>query len=228
MSALKAMAALLTYPEAELKEALPEIGAALAADRRLNQACRDELAGLIAEMDAAELMEAQERYVGLFDRSPSLSLHLYEHVHGESRDRGMAMVRLAEIYERHGLEIDARELPDYLPLFLEFLSLLPEAESKPLLTDAGPLLARIGQRLSRRDSRYAAVFTALCAIGGAEMPAAEEEAPEQAEDFAKLDEAWEEAAVTFGPQSMADSRSGCERAAAAVARMNGPAEGMPS
>jgi len=228
MSALKALAALLCYPEAEFKEALPEVGAALAADRRLTQACRAELACLISDMEAGELMDIQERYVGLFDRIPSLSLHLYEHVHGDSRDRGMAMVRLVEMYRQHGLEIEARELPDYLPLFLEFLSLLPEAESRRLLTDAGPVLAGIGQRLSRRGSRYAAVFAALSAIGGAEIAVAEDEAPEPAEDFAALDKAWEEAAVTFGPQSMAESRSGCERVAAAVDRMNAPGGGVRS
>jgi len=222
MSALKALAALLTYPEAGLKASLPEIGAVLAADRRMPETNRAELANLIAEMQANDLMDAQERYVGLFDRSPSLSLHLFEHVHGDSRDRGMAMVRLVEMYREHGLEIEARELPDYLPLFLEYLSLLPEAESRPLLADAGPVLARIGQRLSRRESRYAAIFAALSAIAGADVPAAEDHGPEPAEDLAALDRAWEEAAVTFGPESMAESRSSCDRVAAMVARMAEP------
>jgi nitrate reductase delta subunit len=228
MSTLKALSALLTYPEAELQAALPEIGAVLAVDRRLPAPQRDAMARLITMMKGSALMDLQERYVALFDRSPSLSLHLFEHVHGVSRDRGMAMVRLVEMYKAHGLAIEARELPDYLPLFLEFLSLLPEAEARSLLAEAGAVLAGIAQRLARRASPYTAVFEALCALGGSEAPIAKDETPEAGEDLAALDKAWEEAAVTFGPTAQAENGSGCDRVAAMVQRMNAPKQGVPS
>jgi nitrate reductase delta subunit len=228
MSALKVLAALLTYPGEELQAALPEIATALAAERRLPVPLRASLARLIEEMQATDLLDLQERYVGLFDRNPSLSLHLFEHVHGDSRDRGMAMVHLVDMYRRQGLEIEARELPDYLPLFLEFLSLLPEEEAGPLLADAGPVLATIGARLARRGSAYAAVFEGLGALSGSDMPAADDGKADDTDSLAALDRAWEEAAVTFGPETMAESRSSCDRVAAMVARMSAPRGGSPS
>lgn len=88
---------------------------------------------MIEELASQDLYELQARYVDLFDRSRALSLHLFEHVHGESRDRGQAMVDLKALYESHGLEITASELPDFLPLFLEYLSLRPLEEAKALL-----------------------------------------------------------------------------------------------
>ena len=228
MSALKVLAALLSYPEAELQAALPEIANLLSAERRLSAAIRGELARLIGELESADLLDLQERYVGLFDRTRSLSLHLFEHVHGDSRDRGMAMVQLVEIYRKHGLEIEARELPDYLPLFLEFLSLVSAEEASRLLADAAPVLAQIGARLKGRDSRYAAIFDALAALSGNEAGLGSERPADEDDSLAALDKAWEEAAVTFGPEPRTESDPGCDRVAAMVARMSAPGTGASS
>jgi len=146
----------------------------------------------------------QERYVELFDRTRSLSLHLFEHVHGESRDRGQAMIDLKNLYEKHGLSFSTSELPDYLPAFLEFLSTRPSAEARQLLGQPAHILAALAERLEKRDAPYAAVFRALEALA---VPAADSEqmdvVPEGADadpnDFAALDAQWEEEAVTFGP-----------------------------
>ena len=82
-------------------------------------------------------MDLQERYVASFDRGRARSLYLFEHVHGESRDRGQAMVNLLEIYRRHEFELNARELPDYIPLFMEYLAQRPDGEALDLLADNG-------------------------------------------------------------------------------------------
>ena len=197
----KALSALLTYPTAELQGASGEIRAVLHQERLVPGHALSGLDRLIAELASRDLYELQERYGLLFDRSRSLSLHLFEHVHGESRDRGQAMVDLAAHYERHGYWIRANELPDFLPLFLEFLSVLPRDEAHGLLQQPLPVLEALEERLRRRGSVYVAVFVALLAIAGskgASVPLATA-TDDDPGDLEALDAAWEEAAVTFGP-----------------------------
>lgn len=160
----RALAALLSYPEPGLLVAREEIGEALDEAAVLT----DDLVELFRFLDAHSLVELQENYVATFDRNPAHSLHLFEHVHGESRDRGQAMVDLMAEYRRHGLAPDENELPDYVPLFLEFLGELPADEARPMLGEAVHVLAAIGTRLSRNESPYAAIFTALVELSGVE------------------------------------------------------------
>ena len=199
---LKVISLLLSYPSEELRAAAPELKAALAADGigAREQKLLGKLADDIARLD---LYEAQERYVYLFDRTRSLSLHLFEHVHGESRDRGQAMVDLKTMYEDAGFDIDAREMPDYLPLFLEFLSTRPEAEAAELLAQTAHIAAALKERLKKRDSVYVNAFGVLEALGQGrpdeallrELLDAPEDDPD---DLEALDRVWEEEAVTFG------------------------------
>ena len=100
---LKVLSAVLSYPTAELQAAIPEMRTVLDTEARLPRRNRDRLDRILDEIAAGDLYDLQERYVLLFDRTRSLSLHLFEHVHGESRDRGQAMVDLKALYERHGL-----------------------------------------------------------------------------------------------------------------------------
>ena len=191
----RAAAALLSYPEAELIEALPEIRAAVAQPLR----------ALVREMESTPLTALQERYVELFDRSRALSLHLFEHVHGESRDRGQAMVDLAQTYAARGFAVAGNELPDYLPAFLEFVSVLPPEEATGMLGETADILRSLGDRLAERGSRYALVFSALLAHAGepgltkriADRPTPGEEASPAA-----IDKAWMDEPVNFmdGPQ----------------------------
>ncbi|GGF52331.1 nitrate reductase molybdenum cofactor assembly chaperone [Azorhizobium oxalatiphilum] len=201
--AFKALSALLTYPDAALVAAVPEIAAALAADDLVDTAARDALAPLLEGLRTRDLYDLQADYVELFDRSRKLSLHLFEHVHGESRDRGQAMVDLAALYEGGGLNLSANELPDYLPLFLEYLATRPLDEARGLLADTDHILALLEERLGGRSSPYAAVFSAVRAAGGVASSTAlpqEDTAPLSAADELKaLDAAWEETAVAFGP-----------------------------
>ncbi len=201
MMTLKILSALLSYPGAELRQALPELRLALTEENALPRARRRALEKLMNELGDSDLYAAQERYVALFDRGRALSLHLFEHVHGESRDRGQAMVDLVDLYRRHGFELSARELPDYLPLLLEFLAHVPAREAKALLAEAMPILTLIGARLSQRQSAYAAVFGALEAIAGKAANAAAirrqaaDEGPDQT--VVQMDRIWEEEAVSF-------------------------------
>ncbi len=145
----KALSALLSYPDEDLQKAAPELRAAIDADGLLPRENRRVLDPLIEDIAAGDLYDLQERYVELFDRTRSLSLHLFEHVYGESRDRGQAMIELKALYERNGLYLSASELPDYLPVFLEFLSVRPLAEARAQLSQP----AQAGNAAGARDSR---------------------------------------------------------------------------
>ena len=215
----RALALLLRYPTEATREVLPEAAAVLAADTRLPAAVRRALGALAADLAGGDIYEIQERYVWLFDRTRSLSLNLYEHVHGESRDRGQAMVSLLELYRSKGLELSANELPDHLPVFLEFLSTLPEAEAASLLGEGSHVLSALGQRLHKRQSPYRAVFGALSAL--AADPADAEalaslmaEPDDNPDDLEAMDKLWAETAVSFGPSDV-----GCPKADALVKAM---------
>ena len=194
-----ALSALLTHPEPALREALPEIAAALDAEALLPRAAGREVMALIEELASGDVYDLQERYVSLFDRSRALSLHLFEHVHGESRDRGQAMVDLLATYAKRGVRVADGELPDYLPAFLEFLSLASPDEAKGLLGETADILRGVGDRLAGRGSRYSAVFAALLAIAGEPglTKKLAEESP-RSEDLTALDREWKDPEVTFG------------------------------
>jgi nitrate reductase delta subunit len=205
----KALSALLAYPDETLQAATGDIVAVLRAEGLVAPSCRAGLEAFARELAAADLIDLQERYVELFDRSRRLSLHLFEHVHGESRDRGQAMVDLAALYERGGLALAGNELPDYLPLFLEYLSTRPLDEARAVLADALHIVAALEERLADRHAGYAAVLAAVRSAAGdvaAVEPAREAPSTETEGDLAALDAAWEEAAVTFGP---GDQFDGC-------------------
>ena len=218
----KVLSALLCYPTAELQAAASEFAEVLEREGLLPEPARQALAPLIEQIAEGDLYDMQERYVLLFDRTRSLSLHLFEHIHGESRDRGQAMVDLAELYEKNGLAISTRELPDYLPLFLEYLSTQPEDEARELLNQPLHIISALATRLMRRESIYAAALRALeaVALGKPEAALLQEllEATEDdPNDLAALDAIWEEEAVTFGPG--APDEDNCPNVSQMLARM---------
>jgi nitrate reductase molybdenum cofactor assembly chaperone NarJ/NarW len=204
---LKVLSALLTYPAAELPTAIPELRRALDTDDALAGKHRDRLDRIMEEIATGDLYDCQERYILLFDRTRSLSLHLFEHVHGEGRDRGQAMVDLAAHYRSHGVEVSANELPDYLPLFLEFLSLIPTAEAKGLISETSHVLEAIRLRLKKRRSSYSSVFSAVLALADVSISkaiaaAVAGEADDDPGDLAALDKAWMDEEVLFGPAAL--------------------------
>ena len=164
MKTFKVLSLLLMYPEPDWLAALPELEDALVDEADFNGDACSRLAPLFEQLRESKLIALQENYVATFDRNPSHSLHLFEHIHGESRDRGSAMTDLLNEYWKHDFDASATELPDYVPLFLEFLSLLPPEEALALLGDAVHVLATIGRKLDAGGSPYATAFQLLEAL----------------------------------------------------------------
>jgi nitrate reductase delta subunit len=206
MISFKALGALLDYPTLELQAAADEIEQALSEEHAISAAELNGVRAFIDRLRTTDLMDAQEYWIGLFDRSKRLALHLYEHSYGESRDRGQAMVNLALTYRMNGFELNAAEMPDYLPLFLEFLSVIREVHAKRYLTEAIEIIEALRIRLEERDSSYAALLTALVMLASREADAEEVEAilaeePQDPADLEELDREWAEQPVDFGAGS---------------------------
>lgn len=189
MKTFKVLSLLLCYPEPDWLAALPELEAALRDEAGLNRGAGERMAPLFTLLRESKLIALQENYVATFDRNPSHSLHLFEHIHGESRDRGSAMIDLLEEYWKRDFDASSAELPDYVPLFLEFLSLLPLDEALELLGDAVHVIATVGRKLDANGSPYATAFQVLEALSPVE---AQELAEPPVRD---MDEAME----VFGP-----------------------------
>ena len=225
---LKAISLILSYPTLELQQAMPEIGGVLAADTRLTAAARRDLRSVVEELAGRDIYALQEQYVMLFDRSRTLSLNLFEHVHGESRDRGGAMVSLIETYRDGGFEPATSELPDHLPVLLEFLATRSQTEGQETLADAAHIFEALVARLARRESAYGAVFAALSQLAAVEADseavAAMLAEPEvDPTDLEALDEVWEESEVLFGP----DPNAGCPQVRDMLSRMDTPINPSP-
>ncbi|NRR32489.1 nitrate reductase molybdenum cofactor assembly chaperone [Oxalobacteraceae bacterium] len=189
MKTYQVLSALLQYPEPDLCVALSELEDSLAG----YPTAQFRLRSLFDHLAVTPLIDLQQQYVMTFDRNPSHSLHLFEHIHGESRDRGQAMVDLLAEYGRHGLQMVGNDLPDYVPLFLEFLGQLEDQgksdEARRLLGDAIHVLAHIGRKLQASGSPYACAFGLLETLS----PVDPEELSEP--PVRDMDEALE----TFGP-----------------------------
>ena len=197
MRSLRVLSRLLVYPNAENFSHLSELKDVLAEDGFLKAKTLKNLSAFIDELARQDLMQAQENYVELFDRGRAHCLHLYEHVHGESRFRGQAMIDLSNRYAEKGLVIGVGELPDYLPVFLEFISICDPEEGLETLSNAAPVIATIGEKLKRRKSGYASVFTAIVELSGAKLNSAEiQKAADAAlpniQTLDELDEDWKE------------------------------------
>lgn len=221
----KALAVLLSYPEDPVREAVPAAMDVVRSEGLVPEKLQRALSRLADELSGGDPYALKENYVQLFDRTRSLSLNLYEHVHGESRERGPAMVALRELYLAEGLELGTSELPDHLPVFLEFLSQLPPERAASLLGEAVHVIEALGERLRRRTSHYRSVFGALAALAGEKadqgaLRALLEEPDDDPDDLEAVDRAWEETPVTFGPESFSQGvADGCPKAAAMVQHM---------
>jgi nitrate reductase molybdenum cofactor assembly chaperone NarJ/NarW len=230
IKALKALSVLLIYPTTDLQKASGEISEAIENEPAISIAVSDQLHKLLTELATDDIYDLQERYTLLFDRTRSLSLHLFEHVHGESRDRGQAMIDLKAQYEKAGLAQDSTELPDFLPLFLEYVSTLPATEARDTMAQPAHIFAALAGRLRKRRSAYEAVFRALVALAATAPKEAEVSAllalPDpDANDLTALDAAWEDEEVRFGPGASDGCKDGL------IARVRGglrPAPDMPT
>jgi nitrate reductase delta subunit len=217
----RALSRLLSYPEAQLQKEANLCVDAIREEGIVPRTIVSALDALVRHITSLDLYDAQSAYVDLFDRTRSVSLHMYEHVHGESRERGPAMVGLIELYKSRGLEMGVNDLPDYLPVFLEFLSILPDEEAASLIGEAAHVLEAIAERLKNRKSPYRAVFGALLAISDKPADRAAVESllaieDDDPNDLEALDKSWTEEPVTFGP---GDAMDGCPKAQAMLDSM---------
>ena len=210
MNSFKVLGLLMSYPTPDWISHLDECESLLVQENFLPKKHLRSVLAFIGDLQTTDIYTAQEQYVGTFDRGRSHSLHLFEHIHGESRDRGQAMVDLSEAYEEKGFFIDKAELPDFIPLFLEFLSLCPVDEAVSHLGEPIDIMATIGVRLQKRDSSYAVLFDALVALSKVK-PSQErikevlEQEPEDT-SLEALDREWEEADAFANQPGQSDCR----------------------
>ena len=199
---LRVLAALLAYPDHEMRGYLGEMRAILRGEHALSAERRQEIDALIDSLVSADPLEAEAGYVELFDRGRATSLHLFEHVHGDSRDRGPAMIDLAQTYEKAGLYLAPGELPDYLPAVLEFVSTQPAAEARAFLDEMSHIFNALFNALQERASPYASVLGALLELAG------EKAQPVKIAAEQPLDESWIEPRVFDGCSSQGQARPG--------------------
>lgn len=229
MKTLKILGCLLTYPTQDMVNALPECRDILTKEKWISEASLENITSLINWMSKQDILDLQEEYVSLFDRTPSLCLHLFEHVHGDSKDRGQALVDLSEVYKETGLIINTKEMPDYLPLFLEYLSMINSEEAQENLGEIVNVLGVLSGRLNNRKSLYFATFEALidAATTKPDEKAVEQaltEAAGKSSSLEELDEAWKEqfAFDNSFQKSGQEKNAGCPIAEEMLARMNIP------
>ncbi len=199
---LRACALLIGYPDASLRGLLPDLRLALHDEAALSASRLAELDALIDTLQQQPALDGEAAYVELFDRGRSTSLHLFEHVHGDSRDRGPAMIDLAQTYEKAGLFLSAGELPDYLPVVLEFASTQPPKEARAFLAEMAHILNALFTALVKRESRYASVIGALIELAGERAHAVKIQ-PDEA-----LDDSWAEPLAFDGCSSHGQAKPG--------------------
>jgi nitrate reductase molybdenum cofactor assembly chaperone NarJ/NarW len=199
---LRVLAALLAYPDAQMRCHIPEMRDLLVDEAVVSQPRRVEMDALMDTLQRADPIDTEAAYVELFDRSRATSLHLFEHVHGDSRDRGPAMIDLGQTYAKAGLILAPGELPDYLPAVLEFISTQPPREARAFLGEIVHILNAIFGALCKRDSAYASVVGALIELAGEKAQPVEPPADET------LDESWAEPPVFDGCSAKGQARPG--------------------
>lgn len=201
MRILKVIARLLDYPTQDLQDNSAALVEATASTKYLPPELRQQIIQLIGRHADADIYDLQADYDALFERGRFVSLLIFEHVHGESRDRGQAMVDLLDMYKSKGFELDSRQMPDYIPLFLEFLSEQGEMYAREWLADVSHIFALLEERLNKKESDFSCLFSSLLVISGAQVNRQEIQetvAKEAAEDtLAAIDKEWEDKEIRF-------------------------------
>ena len=211
---LRVLAHLLRYPDAELRAHLPEVQQPLADEAALPAARLAELQALLQYLGTQSALDVESEYVELFDRGRRTALHLFEHVHGDSRDRGPAMIDLLQTYEKAGLYLDANELPDYLPVVLEFASSQPPQQAREFLGEIAHIVRVIFSALLKRNSPYASVLAAVLELAGEKAePVAVAPEPE-------MDESWAEPEVFGGCSTEGQAKPGAPQPMHFVKKQN--------
>jgi len=223
---LRVIGALLAYPDASLRGDLAEMRTLVHAEQALPPSRLRELDALIESLQAADPLDAEAAYVELFDRGRATSLHLFEHVHGDSRERGPALIDLGQTYASAGLLLSEGELPDYLPAVLEFVSTQPPVEARAFLGEMAHIIRAIFSALLQRESAYAGALGALLDLAGEAATTAASRAPDNAAEES-LDERWAEPVVFEGCSSKGQAKPG-QPQPIHIVRAAGAAQGASS
>jgi len=218
---LRVLARLLSYPDAELRSHLSAMRDALHAERAITAGRLAEIDVLMDSLAGGDPIDTEAAYVQLFDRGRATSLHLFEHVHGDSRDRGPAMIDLAQTYDKAGLFLAPGELPDYLPAVLEFVSTQPPREARAFLGEMTHIFNALFSALRERQSAYASVIGALLELAG-EKAQSVKVAPEE-----PLDASWTEPPAFDGCSPKGQARPG-EPQPIRIVRKDNSAKGAPA
>jgi len=203
---LRALSRLLQYPDRELMDNLSEVAAALYEMPKLSKKVQVGLEEFVNYLEASDLMDSQENYVECFDRGRATSLHLFEHVHGDSRERGQAMVDLLQTYKEGGLQLSANELPDHLSIILEFASTLPLDQAKQFVGEMAHILNAVYSTLVARNNRYAWLIAAAIEFSGEKFKIVELKIQEES-----MDEEWAEPPAFGGCSTRGQSKPGEEQ-----------------
>jgi nitrate reductase molybdenum cofactor assembly chaperone NarJ/NarW len=199
---LRALALLLGYPDAALRQRLPELLQAIDQEAVIPAARREELHAFAADLLRQDAMDVEARYVETFDRGHATSLHMFEHIHGDSRQRGPAMVDLVQTYEKAGLLLAPEELPDHLCVVLEFASTQPPKLATEFLGEMAHILTAIFSALQQRGSPYAAAIAAVLELCGQRVQAVAIVADEA------MDDVWQEPEAFDGCSTKGQSKPG--------------------
>ncbi|MDP3087063.1 MAG: nitrate reductase molybdenum cofactor assembly chaperone [Methylotenera sp.] len=161
MQIYKLLSALLDYPNQELVEHLPELQNFVVQNQEIDHAEREALQSFLSHLQSMSVTELQEDYVQTFDMTAEHSLHLTHHLFGDDKNRGPALIDLGELYKDYGVEVVTNELPDYLPLVLEFAAYMDDNESTVFLSDAKKVLGVLTENLQKAESPYAALLSII-------------------------------------------------------------------
>jgi nitrate reductase molybdenum cofactor assembly chaperone NarJ/NarW len=218
---MRALAAMLRYPDADFRAAVPELRATFEAERALPKQRLVELDALLRQLQTMDPFEAEARFVDTFDRGRATSLMLFEHVHGDSRDRGPAMVDLGQMYERAGLLLAGDEMPDHLSVVLEFASTQPEKLAREFLGEMAHILNAIFSALRERENPYASVVAGVLEMAGHKVQSVPVVPDED------MDEAWAEPPAFDGCSSRGQAAPGTPQPIQIVRKSN-TSQGAPA
>ncbi len=194
----KILSLLLSYPNKDLQNFLSVVDAELKIEKLLASEKIGEIEKFTGHFSKMDLTDWQAEYVQLFDNSRSASLHLFEHIKGDSKDRGQAMVDMLEFYKENGMQLSANELPDYIPAFLEFLSTLKKEKAAELLAEPVHIIQRIYLALKEKDNPYQDVLSAIVSLSARQPSKKATQFVIQNEKPLDLDAEYEEEPVEFG------------------------------
>ena len=163
-SILKVLSVMLHYPDDEFILSLEELKEAVEEIPQVEQ--REKCMIFLSYLSSNPLIRLQEEYTSTFDLNPTTSLNLTYHKWGDARERGNALAELNCLYREAGYESCNDDLPDYLPLVLEFLSINKLANSFSFLGQYCDQVKVVGSRLREKDSPYSGILSIVQDIFG--------------------------------------------------------------